>query len=43
MVVAAKTLMDAGIESVARHDHALSAYAFEQLHSVPGVTVGGNR
>ena len=41
MAVAAKTLMDAGMESVAQHEHALAAYAFEQVRSVPGVTVYG--
>ena len=41
MAVAARTLMDAGMETVVRHEDALAAYAFEHVRSVPGVTVYG--
>ena len=41
MAVAAQALMDAGMESVARHEAALTAYALERLASVPGVTIYG--
>lgn len=41
MAAAARTLMDEGMESVARHEAALTAHALEELRSVPGVTVYG--
>jgi selenocysteine lyase/cysteine desulfurase len=42
MAVAARTLMDVGMDKVARHEAALTAYALEQLRSIPGVTVYGS-
>jgi selenocysteine lyase/cysteine desulfurase len=41
MAIAAKTLMNAGIEHMARHEHALTAYALDRLRSVPGITLYG--
>ena len=41
MAVAAQALMDAGMETVTRHEAALTAYALERLASVPGVTIYG--
>jgi selenocysteine lyase/cysteine desulfurase len=41
MAIAAKTLMNAGIENMARHEHALTAYALDRLRSIPGITVYG--
>jgi cysteine desulfurase/selenocysteine lyase len=41
MAVAARMLMNVGIETVARHERALTAYALERLRSVPGITVYG--
>lgn len=43
MAVAAQTLMDAGMDSVTRHEAALTAHALEQLRSVPGITIYGER
>jgi selenocysteine lyase/cysteine desulfurase len=42
MAVAARTLMDAGMDHLARHECALTAYALERLRSLPGVTVYGS-
>ena len=41
MAVAAQTLMSAGMDSVTRHEAALTAHALEQVQSVPGLTVYG--
>ena len=41
MAAAARTLSDAGMDSVARHEAVLTAYALEQMRSIPGVTVYG--
>ena len=41
MAAAARTLMAEGMESVARHEAALTAYALERLRSVPGITFYG--
>jgi cysteine desulfurase/selenocysteine lyase len=41
MAVAAQTLMDAGMDSVARHEALLTAYALERLEEVIGLTVYG--
>ena len=41
MAVAAQTLMDAGMDSVERHEASLTAYALERLRSVPGVAIYG--
>jgi selenocysteine lyase/cysteine desulfurase len=41
MAVAARTLMNAGIDAIARHEQALTSYALEELQSVPGITVYG--
>ena len=41
MAVAAQALMDAGMDGIARHEAALTAYALERLRSLPGVTVYG--
>ena len=38
MAAAARALMDAGMESVERHEAALTTYALERLQSLPGVT-----
>ena len=43
MAVAAQSLMDADMDSVTRHEAALTAYALERLRSLPGVTVYGER
>ena len=37
MAVAAQTLMNAGMDSVTRHEASLTAYALERLQSVPGI------
>jgi cysteine desulfurase / selenocysteine lyase len=42
MATAAQTLMDAGMEHVARHEASLTAYALERLRSVPAVRVYGD-
>jgi selenocysteine lyase/cysteine desulfurase len=41
MAAAARTLMAEGMENVARHEAALTAYALERLRSVPGITLYG--
>ena len=41
MAAAAQALMDAGMDDIARHEAALTAYALERLQAVPGVTVYG--
>jgi len=41
MAVAAQALMDAGMDSVTRHEASLTAYALERLRAVPGVTLYG--
>jgi len=41
MAVAARTLMEAGMDTVARHEAALTVYALDRLRSVSGVTVYG--
>ena len=40
---ALRTLMDVGMDSVARHEASLTAYALERLQSVEGVTIYGRR
>jgi selenocysteine lyase/cysteine desulfurase len=39
--VAAQTLMRIDMDSVTRHEQMLTAYALEQLRSVPGITLYG--
>ena len=41
MAVAAQTLMRIDMDSVTRHEQMLTAYALEQLRSVPGITLYG--
>jgi selenocysteine lyase/cysteine desulfurase len=41
MAVAAQTLMEVGMDSVAAHEEALIAYALEKLQGVPGMTIYG--
>ena len=41
MAVAAQTLMDAGMDSVARHEASLTAHAFERLQAVTDLTLYG--
>jgi cysteine desulfurase / selenocysteine lyase len=41
MAAAAQTLMDAGIDCVARHEASLTRYALDRLGSLPGVTIYG--
>lgn len=41
MAVAAQTLMRIDMDGVARHEQLLTAYALEQLRSVPGITLYG--
>jgi selenocysteine lyase/cysteine desulfurase len=41
MAVAAQTLMDAGMDSVARHEASLTAHALERLQAVTGLTIYG--
>ena len=41
MAVAAQTLMDAGMDSIARHEASLTAYALGRLQAVTGLTVYG--
>ena len=41
MAVAAQTLMDAGMDGIARHEASLTAYALRRLQAVPGLTVYG--
>ena len=41
MAVAARTLMDAGMEDLERHEAALTQYALERLRSLPGVVIYG--
>jgi cysteine desulfurase / selenocysteine lyase len=41
MAVAAQTLMDAGMDGVARHEASLTAYALERLQSVADLTIYG--
>jgi selenocysteine lyase/cysteine desulfurase len=43
MAVAAQTLMNEGMDSVARHEVSLTTYALERLRSVEGVTIYGER
>jgi selenocysteine lyase/cysteine desulfurase len=42
MAVAAETLMNAGMDAVARHEAGVTAYALEQLRTVPGITIYGS-
>ena len=41
MAVAAQTLMDAGMDGVARHEASLTAHALERLQAVPDLTLYG--
>jgi cysteine desulfurase/selenocysteine lyase len=41
MAVAARALMDAGLESIERHETALTTYALERLQSLPEMTIYG--
>ena len=41
MAAAARALMDAGMESVERHEASLTTYALERLQSLPGITIYG--
>ncbi len=41
MAVAARTLMDAGMEDLERHEASLTQYALERLRSLPGVVIYG--
>jgi selenocysteine lyase/cysteine desulfurase len=41
MAVAARTLMNAGMEGVTRHETTLTAHALERLQSLPGATIYG--
>ena len=41
MAVAARALMDAGLESVERHETSLTAYALDRLRSLPEITIYG--
>jgi selenocysteine lyase/cysteine desulfurase len=41
MAVAAQTLMNEGMDGVARHEASLTAHALEGLKSVPGITLYG--
>ena len=41
MAVAARTLMDTGMEDLERHEASLTQYALERLRSLPGVVIYG--
>ena len=41
MAVAARTLMDKGLDTIAEHERVLTAYALEKLGDMPGVRVYG--
>ena len=41
MAAAAQALMDGGMDAIAQHEAALTAYALERLRSVPAVTIYG--
>ena len=41
MAAAARVLMDAGMDSVERHETALTTYALERLRSLPDITIYG--
>ena len=41
MAVAAQTLMEAGLDGVARHEAALTAYTLARLRAIPGITIYG--
>ena len=41
MAAAAQTLMDAGLDSIAQHEAALTAYTLERLRSLPALTIYG--
>src|SRR5215510_2409018 len=41
MAMAAQALMDVGMESVERHETALTAYALDRLRSLPEITIYG--
>jgi cysteine desulfurase / selenocysteine lyase len=41
MAAAAQAMMDAGMESLERHETALTAYALERLRSLPEITIYG--
>jgi selenocysteine lyase/cysteine desulfurase len=43
MAVAAQTLMDVGMETVALHEKMLTAHAIERLRSLPGLVIYGDR
>lgn len=43
MAVAARTLMDMGMENLERHETRLTQYALERLQSVPGILLYGER
>jgi cysteine desulfurase / selenocysteine lyase len=43
MAVAAQTLMDAGMETVAQHEASITAHALERLQAVPDLTIYGSR
>src|SRR5262245_2646562 len=41
MAMAAQAMMDAGMDSVERHETALTAYALDRLRSLPEITIYG--
>ena len=41
MAVAAQALMDHGMDDIARHERALTAYALDRLQAIPGLTIYG--
>jgi cysteine desulfurase/selenocysteine lyase len=43
MAVAAQSLARAGMDRLARHEGALTAYALERMQTVPGLTIYGQR
>ena len=43
MAVAARALMDAGLDGVERDEAALTAYAFDRLRRLPGITIYGGQ
>ncbi len=41
MAAAARALLDAGMETIERHEASLTAYALERLQALPGITIYG--
>ena len=41
MAVAARALLDAGMETIEQHEASLTAYALERLQALPGITLYG--